>query len=312
MCFDVGCDRHFSLEYQVESGRILVRRTAPVAASGGVECHQVGQAKLGFLRGVADDRKVSSEIEQPKRSLLPSGGAAGFKNLQTDTPPVALLGEVAHRYFQFFLRESCRVEHDGGAVLGSKLEFLIVNIHRNDGGAEGCRDLYAKSPYAADPDEHGDVLRTDAGAANGFPGSSHGVGDDREKFGGDARGEWFRNRTQSARRNADVGCEAAVAIVAGHELVAADGRPVRATSGASSTGDHGRNNDQAALPIVCLIAGSNYCSADLVSQHDGKRLPRGDSFEGKTYIRVADTTAGNLNDDFVRRGLECVQFTQFK
>jgi len=87
---------NFSFEHHGERVRVLIWRAAPISASGGVEGHQIGQTQLNFLRGVPNDRQVSTRVEQAERSLLAIDRTAGFENLEADPVPAALLGEGPH------------------------------------------------------------------------------------------------------------------------------------------------------------------------------------------------------------------------
>ena len=86
----------FSFEHHGEHVRVLIWRASPISASCGIKGHQIGQTQFNFLRGVPNDRQVSTRVKQAERSLLAIDRPAGFEDLEADPVPAALLGEGPH------------------------------------------------------------------------------------------------------------------------------------------------------------------------------------------------------------------------
>ena len=87
---------NFSFEHHGERVQVLIWRASPISASCSVKGHQIGQTQFNFLRGVPNDRQVSTRVEKAERSLLAIDRPAGFKDLEADPVPAALLGEGPH------------------------------------------------------------------------------------------------------------------------------------------------------------------------------------------------------------------------
>jgi hypothetical protein len=94
--------------------------------------------------------------------------------------------------------------------------------------------------------------------------------------------------------------ESAVAVVAGHELITADGWASRLAGGACSAGNDGGNNDRAIKPGRRLVTGGDNAPADLVAEHERQRFPRRNSIHSEADIGMADAAAGDFYDDLVR------------
>ena len=93
---DKRLNMNSSFEHHGQRVRVLIGRASPISASGGIESHQIGQAHFNFLRGIPNDRQMSTRVEQAERCLLAGGAPAGFENLEADAAPVALPGERPH------------------------------------------------------------------------------------------------------------------------------------------------------------------------------------------------------------------------
>jgi hypothetical protein len=101
-----------------------------------------------------------------------------------------------------------------------------------------------------------------------------------------------------------VGGEAAIAVIAGHELAAADGWPASKARRTFAAGNH-RGNDHGLVQPTCdVVPGGNHATGDLVAQHQRKRVARGYTIISKTDIGMADAAARYFHDHFVRAGLE--------
>src|SRR3990172_11770795 len=69
-----------AVEHELESVRVELRRTAPIANRAGVEGHQVGQPDLYLIHGEADHGECRPVIEKAECRLLAGAGARAFKN----------------------------------------------------------------------------------------------------------------------------------------------------------------------------------------------------------------------------------------
>jgi hypothetical protein len=98
--------------------------------------------------------------------------------------------------------------------------------------------------------------------------------------------------------------KATVAIVAWHKLLATDGHSPRTASSTRSTGNDGRNNHGLSKPLLIVFPRGGNPPGDFMPQNQGKWMPRGHPFEGKTYIRVTNTAARNLHHNFLRAWFE--------
>ena len=98
--------------------------------------------------------------------------------------------------------------------------------------------------------------------------------------------------------------KAAVAVVARHELVAANRGVSSATRWAFTAGDDGRNNDRPAKPLLCFLAGGNNLTGGLVSQHERQSMAGGNAIVCKADVSVADAAAGHFYNDFILAWLQ--------
>ena len=103
------------------------------------------------------------------------------------------------------------------------------------------------------------------------------------------------HRAEPAGRRLDVGAEAALDVVAGHLLPAADGAPAAPAQVALAAGDDGGDDHRPALPFARALAGGDNAPADLVAEGQRQGMVRADTVIKVTEVRVADTAAGDLD-----------------
>jgi hypothetical protein len=101
---------------------------------------------------------------------------------------------------------------------------LLVYVNGNHGRTERSRDLNSESTDTTGANNHSDIVWAKTGSANRFIWSCHRVRYDRKHFERQPTGKYFRDSTKSSGGNYHMCCESAVAIVSGHELMAADSR----------------------------------------------------------------------------------------
>jgi hypothetical protein len=109
-----------------------------------------------------------------------------------------------------------------------------------------------------------------------------------------------------------MGGESAVAIVAGHELLATDGGASGDAGGTLSARDDRRHDDRPALPAGGILARGHHPTGDLVTEDQGKRMAGRNPAEGEADVGVTDTAAGDLDDDLVRAGVEWWKIVAFE
>src|SRR5579872_6144085 len=76
-------NRYFSLQHQLQSSRVLLRRTSPIALGCSIKSHEIGKADFNPLRGVADYSQPGAEIKKVERRRLSCGSATHLKDLQS-------------------------------------------------------------------------------------------------------------------------------------------------------------------------------------------------------------------------------------
>src|SRR5690349_13889224 len=103
--------------------------------------------------------------------------------------------------------------------------------------------------------------------------------------------------------------ETAIAIIARHKLSSTDRRPPRHARLTLSAGDYCWNDYRTSNPVF-TIAGRNHASADLMPEHQRKRVSRRYTFISETNIRVADSATRHLQDYLVLGRLQRSQFAQ--
>ena len=100
----------------------------------------------------------------------------------------------------------------------------------------------------------------------------------------------------------------AIAVVARHELITADGGPLRSTCRTDATRNHRRNNDAAPDPTRGIVTRGNNPSADFVAEHEWQRFSRGNAIDRKADIGVTYAAARDLYHSFLRPGFERRKF----
>jgi hypothetical protein len=197
-------------------------------------------------------------------------------------------------------------------VLRSQFQLGWIYVDGGDGCAQRSSDLNAKSAYATHADEDCHIIGANSGAAYRLPGCSHCIRDHGETLSTQAGRQWFGHRTQTAGRDTNVSSETTVAIVTGHKLTAADGGPPGPASRTDTARDDSRNDNRASDPSCGFVTGGDYVPADFVPEHERKGLSRRHATHSEANVGVADTTAGNLDNDFFRSGFERWKLNPFQ
>jgi hypothetical protein len=109
-----------------------------------------------------------------------------------------------------------------------------------------------------------------------------------------------------------VRCETSIAIVAGHELIAADGGPSRLAGKTRAARYDCRNDHRAPEPICGFVPRRYHAPADLMPKSKRQSFSRGHAIHCKSNIGVTDTATGDLNNDFFRPRFENGQFESLK
>ena len=195
-------------------------------------------------------------------------------------------------------RPRARVERQRRAVLADRRELAGVDVDRDDGGAERMRDLHAVAADATGADDHREAPGTDTGATDGLVRRRQRIGDDRD-FGerqAGCRKALLVDFAQAAARHHDVGREAAVNVVAGHLLLAADRGKTAAAEIAFATRQHRRHDDGLAEPLRRVRSGGDDAAADLVAERQRRREIGAHAVVEVAEVGVADAAAGDLDD----------------
>ena len=106
----------------------------------------------------------------------------------------------------------------------------------------------------------------------------------------------------AARGNADVGSESTVDIASREDLVGADRSAAVATGVTPAARHDRRDHDLAAEPRAFIGAGIDDDSADLVTEDEGKSVPRRHAFVIEAQVGVADAAAGDRHDGVAGKG----------
>jgi hypothetical protein len=104
----------------------------------------------------------------------------------------------------------------------------------------------------------------------------------------------------------------AVAVIAGHKLLAADRGSSASARRAASTGNHRRHNHAASQPVGSFFAHGDDLTGDFVPQDQRERMTGRHAIKRKSNISVAYAAAGNFDDDFVRARIKSLDFTSLK
>src|SRR6516225_9909426 len=107
-------------------------------------------------------------------------------------------------------------------------------------------------------------------------------------------------------------CEATVAVIAGHELLATDGCPSCSAGRTCLARNHGGNNHGSPEPSTGLFACRNDPPGDFVPQDEGKRTARRHTVERESDICVTNTAACNLHNKLFRTGIENRKFAKLQ
>ncbi len=98
--------------------------------------------------------------------------------------------------------------------------------------------------------------------------------------------------------------EAAVDVVAGHLLVAADRREAPRAQLAFAAGQHGGHDDRLAEPRLPAGSGERDAPAHLVAERERQRPVRAHAVVEIPEVGVTDAAAGDRDDDLARARLE--------
>src|SRR5208282_190439 len=189
-------------------------------------------------------------------------------------------------------------------MLSGEFKFALVNVNGDHRRAQSGRDLHAEAAHPAHAHPDRDIVGAEASTTDGFPGSGYGVGHDREQSVFDSRRQRFGHGAETSSQDANMGGESSVTVIAGHELMAADGWTSRQAGGARAAGNHGGNDDGAIKPGRSLVAGGDNTPADFMAEHERQSFPRRNAIHGKADIGMADAAARDFDDHLFRRGFE--------
>jgi hypothetical protein len=159
-------------------------------------------------------------------------------------------------------------------MFGNGGELAVVDVDRDPGGAESAGDLHAVAADAAGADHHREAARRHARAAHRLIRRGERVGHDRDlgQFQPGAFEPPRKDFAQAASRHHDVRGEAALDVVAGHFLRAADGGEAAAAQVAFAAGQHRRDNHGLAQPALGALARTDDAAADFVTERQRQRL----------------------------------------
>jgi hypothetical protein len=101
-----------------------------------------------------------------------------------------------------------------------------------------------------------------------------------------------------------MGGKAAIPVVAGHELLAADGRPAGLTGRTCFTGNDCRDDDGLSDPGPGFLPCGDDTTGDLVTEDQGEGVTGGNAVDGEADIGVADAASRHFHDYLVVDGLE--------
>jgi hypothetical protein len=94
-------------------------------------------------------------------------------------------------------------------------------------------------------------------------------------------------------------CEAAVGVIAGHELRSANRGPPRTASGTFPAWNYGGDDYISAEPNLDVFARAYDSSRDFMSENQRQRMPRWNAVVREANIRVADSASGHLHNHFI-------------
>src|ERR1044071_1784052 len=280
--------------------RVMLRRASPGAADFGIEGRELGMVLRKALPAVADQHQHSAVPDQFQSRLLSLAGPGHLKYLPTvfgiHLSPPAFGEEILFDLRRFL---SGRRDDEIDAVTERMLEFDTVPAHTDHRpGAEESGPLSQEhSEAAGDTDNDDSASSLDAASTSRLVRRGDGVGDDGQVLERDNAAP--RHRAQFAGRNGDMRGETAVnpVTIAGHPLAQAPVGPSMAALLAFPARYDGGHDDLSAQPggIAC-----HHCSADLVSENQGRISHRRYALVEIAEVGSADAAAGYLDKHLAR------------
>ena len=240
-------------------------------------------------------------VDQAVGVGLAGAAARALEDLPARGAQAVGLGVRLDRLLEVAPGHLARVERERRAVLGHELELGRIDVDRHHARAEGVGDLHRVAADAADADHDRDVAGLDARLRHRLVGRGDRVGHHRDvgelqPGGGEAL---LIDRAQAARRHHDVGGEAALDVVARHDLGATDRAVSRGAELAGAAGHHRRHDHRAADPLSRRAARTHHPAADLVTERERQRLVGAHAVVVVAEVGVADAAAGDLDHHLV-------------
>ena len=236
--------------------------------------------------------------------------AGAFENDPLALAQIVLLGVSLDRRFDVARRHGLGIEGERGALLADGGELLVADVDRDHRAAKRGCDLRAVAADAADAVDDHEVAFRDAGLHDGLIGSGDRVGDHRDIGEIDAGGlqAVLVDNAQTARRDDDVGGEAAVNVVARHFLVRADGRLAAQAGVAAAARDDGGDDHRAVGVPKHVRAGFDDVTADFVAEAERQLVLGAHAVVVVAEVGVADAAAGDFDQHFVGARRADVEF----
>ena len=106
--------------------------------------------------------------------------------------------------------------------------------------------------------------------------------------------------------------ETAVAVVAGHELLAADGRAPCFARWTLATWNHSRDDHGLSLPMGDFLTGRDHPTDDFMPEYQWQGMARRNAIECISDVGVADAASRDLDHHLVWPGLQRGKFLEFE
>jgi len=148
-------------------------------------------------------------------------------------------------------------------------------------------------------DDHDEIVGRDSRARDRFIRRCHCISDDGEHVQCDALRQWLRHDAKAECRHSDVSREAAVTIIARHELLSADGRLACRAGLTSAARNDGRDNHGAANPFCDVVARGDDAACNLMPEDERKGMSCRNPVVGESDIGVAEAACSHLHDDLI-------------
>ncbi len=180
-----------------------------------------------------------------------------------------------------------------------QIKPLAINVYGHHRRSKRRCDLYSKSSDAAHTSEYGNIIGAKLCPADGLKRSCHRIRNNRERGQRNPIWQFVRHGAKPVAGNHHMCGKAAIAVIAGHKLLAADGGASRLAGRALATRNHRGNDHGPPQPLDDTIPRRDHPTGDFVSEHQRKRMPRRYAIECIADVGVTDAASRHFYHDLI-------------